>query len=70
MASRSDTRPPWKRKKPNKDTAPLSPKEKDEARARARTAGRPYPNLVDNMAVARQRARKKSAATKATKAKR
>lgn len=69
MASRSDTRPPWKRKRPNTKSAPLSPKEKDEARARARGAGRPYPNLVDNMAVARQRTRKKSAAPDSTQAK-
>jgi hypothetical protein len=70
MASRSDTRPPWKRPKPDKDSSPLSPKEKDEARARARAAGRRYPNLVDNMAVARQRARKKSVAATAKKNKR
>jgi hypothetical protein len=69
MASRSDPRPPWKPKRPNKGSTPLSPKEKDEARARARAAGRPYPNLVDNMAVARQRARKPAAAKKANKAK-
>ena len=55
MPSRSDPRPPWKRKNPKKRSTRLSPEEKSEARARARAAGRKYPNLVDNMAVARQR---------------
>ena len=53
--SHSDAPPPWKRKNPKKTTAPLSPAQKSEARARARKAGRKYPNLVDNMAVARKR---------------
>ena len=51
----SDAPPPWKRKNPKKTTAALSPQQKSEARARARKAGRKYPNLVDNMAVARKR---------------
>ena len=41
-ASRSDTRPPWKRKNPNETSSPLSPKQKDEARSRAHAAGRKY----------------------------
>ena len=57
MTARSDSRPPWKRKKPKKHSRPLSPKQKSRARARARAAGRKYPNLVDNMAVARKRKR-------------
>lgn len=32
----------------------LSPKQKAKAKARAKAAGRPYPNAVDNIAVARQ----------------
>ena len=55
MVSRSDSRPPWKRKNPKQRSKPLSPKQRSEARARARAAGRKYPNLVDNMAVARNR---------------
>lgn len=31
----------------------LSSRQKNMAKARARAAGRPYPNLVDNAAVAR-----------------
>jgi hypothetical protein len=57
MVSRSDTRPPWKRKNPKKKSKLLSPAQKSEARARARAAGRKYPNLIDNMAVARKKAR-------------
>jgi len=33
----------------------LSVKRKKAAKARAKAAGRPYPNLVDNMAVARKK---------------
>lgn len=47
---------PWEKKNPKKGAAKkkLTEKQKDEARARAKKAGRPYPNLVDNMAVARK----------------
>jgi hypothetical protein len=33
----------------------LSPQKKAAAKARAKAAGRPYPNLVDNMAMAKKR---------------
>lgn len=33
----------------------LSPKQKTAAKARAKAAGRPYPNLVDNAAVSRRK---------------
>jgi hypothetical protein len=44
----------WRKQAP-KDTKPttLSPPEKAKAKARAKAAGRPSPNLVDNAAVAR-----------------
>lgn len=44
----------WKKDAP-KDAKPttLSPKQKAAAKARAKAAGRPYPNLVDNATVAR-----------------
>ena len=54
----TNAKPPWKRRNPRKTSGTskkLSPTQKGEARARARAAGRPYPNLVDNMAVARTR---------------
>jgi hypothetical protein len=48
--------PPWKKPNPNKKTSTkLTEAEKEEAMARAFKAGRPYPNLIDNMAVARER---------------
>ncbi len=65
MADRTDARPPWKRANPKKTAAKkLTLEQKAEARARARAAGRQYPNLVDNMAVARKAksARKRKAA--------
>ncbi len=48
---------PWE-KKPAKPAAggKLTPENVAWARARARAAGRRYPNLVDNMAAARRQA--------------
>ncbi len=50
--------PPWKKKNPKKKSGAKATKlteaQKDEAKARAKAAGRPYPNLVDNMAVAKK----------------
>lgn len=37
------------------ESTPLSPKQKSSAKAAAKAAGRPYPNLVDNMRAAAQR---------------
>ena len=44
----------WRKEAP-KDTKPtkLTPKEKGKAKARAKAAGRRYPNLVDSVAVLR-----------------
>jgi hypothetical protein len=44
----------WRTKAPEgQKPDKLSPKEKARAKARAKAAGRPYPNLVDSVAVAR-----------------
>jgi hypothetical protein len=43
----------WRTEAPKGKPDPLTPKEKAKAKARAKAAGRPYPNLVDNAAVAR-----------------
>lgn len=53
-------RAPWKRPNPKKGRGQkLSPEAKEWAKERAKRAGRPYPNLVDNMKAAeRERARK------------
>ena len=39
---------------PKKERTTLSPKQKQAAKARAKAAGRPYPNLVDSSAVLRK----------------
>lgn len=52
----SVAKPPlWKQPKPAgaKKSAPLSPAQRDAARARAAAAKRRYPNLVDNVWAAR-----------------
>jgi len=43
----------WDKKKPTKTSKKLTPSQETAAKARAKKAGRPYPNLVDNAAVAR-----------------
>jgi hypothetical protein len=63
-------RAPWKRDNPRKRagkaSAHLTPAEKSAAKARAKQAGRRYPNLVDNMLAAStaKTPAKKSAAKK------
>lgn len=43
----------WNKKNPNKKSTPLTSAQKASAKARAKKAGRPYPNLVDNAAAKR-----------------
>jgi hypothetical protein len=38
----------WDKKNPKKKSTPLTPAQKAKAKAMAKAAGRPYPNLVDN----------------------
>lgn len=45
----------WDRPNPKKTSKKLTPAQKTAAKARAKKAGRKYPNLVDNMAVARKK---------------
>jgi hypothetical protein len=46
---------PWKRAAPPKAKhTTLTPAAKSAAKSRAKKAGRPYPNLVDNMRAARK----------------
>jgi hypothetical protein len=45
----------WETKNPKKKSTKLTPVKKAAAKARAKKAGRPYPNLIDNMAVARKK---------------
>lgn len=67
-------RAPWKRSNPRKRAGKkskhLSPAKKAAAKASARRAGRPYPNLVDNMrmaATSKKKSTKKKSAKKSTK---
>lgn len=50
-------KPVWEKKRPKDLGEPkdLSAKKKKSAKARAKAAGRPYPNAVDNIAVARKK---------------
>ena len=40
---------------PKKTSTKLTPAQKAAAKKRAKAAGRPYPNLIDNAAVARKK---------------
>jgi len=44
----------WDKPNPKKTHKHLTPAQIAKAKARARAAGRPYPNLIDNMAVAKE----------------
>ena len=57
------SKPVWKRTAPAKAKHhALSPAKKAAAKRRAKRAGRPYPNLVDNMRAARKKKAKTSKA--------
>ena len=45
----------WDKPNPKKKSKSLTPAQKAKAKAKAKAAGRPYPNLVDNAAVARKK---------------
>jgi len=45
----------WDTPDPKKKSKELTPKKKAAAKARAKAAGRPYPNAVDNIAVSRKK---------------
>jgi hypothetical protein len=51
-------KPVWEKRDPTKKDKPLSKDQKASAKARAKAAGRPYPNLVDNMAAAKRKKKK------------
>ncbi len=50
-------KPVWGKPRPKSlgEPKPLSAKAKSSAKAAAQSAGRPYPNLVDNMRAARKK---------------
>jgi len=45
----------WDTKNPKEKSKTLTPAQKSAAKALAKAAGRPYPNLVDNAAAARKK---------------
>jgi hypothetical protein len=45
----------WETTNPKKKSKPLTPAQKAKAKARAKAAGRPYPNLVDNAAAKKKK---------------
>lgn len=45
----------WNGPDPSKKDKKLTPDQKSKAKAAAKKAGRPYPNLVDNMNAAKKR---------------
>jgi len=45
----------WEKKDPTKEDKKLTPSQKASAKASAEKAGRPYPNLVDNMNAAKKK---------------
>lgn len=44
----------WRKDGPKGEGTDLTPKSKAKAKRRAKAAGRPYPNLVDNARAARE----------------
>lgn len=48
-------KPVWEKSAPKGVSKKLSPAKKAAAKKAAAKAGRPYPNLVDNMAAARKK---------------
>ena len=45
----------WDTKNPKKKSTSLTPDQKSAAKARAKAAGRPYPNLIDNAWASKQK---------------
>lgn len=48
-------KPVWEKPNPKKRSKPLTPEQKKQAKASAKKAGRPYPNLIDNMQAGRKK---------------
>ena len=47
----------WNTPDPTKKDKKISPEKKSAAKARAKAAGRPYPNAVDNIAVSKKKSK-------------
>ncbi len=55
--TKSDSKPVWEKPRPKGlgKSKPLTPAKKASAKAAAKAAGRPYPNLVDNLKAAKKK---------------
>lgn len=49
------SKPIWDTPSPGGKSKKLTPSQKSAAKARAKKAGRPYPNLIDNMYAAKKK---------------
>ena len=50
-----NSKKPWDKPNPKKKSSKLTDSQKASAKASAAKAGRPYPNLVDNMNAAKKK---------------
>lgn len=48
-------KPVWEKPNPKQKSKKLTPNQKASAKAMAKAAGRPFPNLVDNIRAARKK---------------
>jgi hypothetical protein len=48
-------KPVWDKKDPTTKDKKMTSSQKASAKARAKKAGRPYPNLIDNMAASKKK---------------
>ena len=55
MATKKPSKPVWEKPRPKSlgKSKKLTPAQKASAKAAAQKAGRPYPNLIDNMKASR-----------------
>lgn len=55
MAAKKRSKPVWEKPRPKSlgKSKKLTPAQKAKAKAAAKKAGRPYPNLIDNMRAAK-----------------
>ena len=54
IADMAEKKKVWETKDPTKSDKKLTPDQKAKAKASAKAAGRPYPNLIDNMKVSKK----------------
>lgn len=51
----AEKKPVWDQPNPKSKSKKLSTKQKSSAKAMAKAAGRPYPNLIDNMRASKKK---------------